>query len=80
MNKEQINQKELEEIWQKEISHHFSMKKTYPDYPVLPRILLKNPKLKLSKINGHLESCLRGFNKRLSNWQKSYEIRIQNNI
>lgn len=60
-----------------EINDHMSIKKKYPDYPKLPKSLLKDNKI---PIDGHVESCLRGFRNRVANWQKDFEIRVKNNI
>jgi len=62
---------------QEQINGHLSMKKKYQNYPKLPKTLLKDPK---TKVDGHLLSCLRGFNQRVVNWEKSHEIRLLNNI
>ena len=62
---------------EKEINNHVLIKKKYPDYPKLPKSLLKDPE---TPIDGHMESCLRGFQNRVVNWQKDFEIRMQNNI
>jgi hypothetical protein len=79
MNQEETIQKELspQEIWQKEINGHTAMKKKYTDYPKLPKALLRNS---AAELDGHLKSCLRGFYKRVTNWEISYEVRMHNNI
>jgi hypothetical protein len=61
-----------------EINGHKAMKKKHADYPKLPKRLLSKPEK--CKLDGHIISCLRGFYKRLSNWERSAQDRMANNI
>jgi len=53
-----------------EIKGHESMKKAYPNYPSLPKVILGTSKAKKDK--GHIASCVRGFEKRVTNWENNH--------
>jgi hypothetical protein len=61
-----------------EIETHIKRKKEDSKYPSLPKFIL-NPKEKSSYDTKHQESCIRGFHKRLNNYNKT-QIVIENNI
>lgn len=50
-----------------EITEHKLLKEKFKDYPKLPKFILNND-LPISL--EHAKSCVRGFYKRLGNWQK----------
>ena len=52
---------------QSEIIEHKFLKEKFKDYPKLPKFILNND---LSINPGHAEACVRGFYKRLGNWQE----------
>ena len=59
----------------KVIEHNIRMKKLYPNFPTLPKIVKKgeNNQLKIHEINpGHTESVFRGYLKRVGVFQRRY--------
>lgn len=52
---------------QSEITEHKLLKEKFKDYPKLPKFILNND---LPINPGHAEACVRGFYKRLGNWQE----------
>lgn len=61
--------------YNKIVKHNVEMRKKYPNYPRLPKIVKLNEQqnLKLVEINpGHTESVFRGYLKRLNNFQRTY--------
>ena len=63
--------------YKKIIAHNVNMRKKYPEYPKLPKIVKENDKGKLSLVEidkGHTESVFRGYLKRVSNFQRKHLI------
>ncbi len=54
-----------------EVQHHLAQKRADATYPSLPKYLVKQRQAhkSLKKNKGYVESCLRGFYKRLANWK-----------
>lgn len=62
--------KEKYTLTPEEIAHYKSMKASYPNFPRLPKFILKNKKFQ-KKISKELQfSCIRGFMDRVNNWYK----------
>ena len=63
---------------QEEMNGHLAMKKKHPNYPRLPKAILKD--YAKVRLDGHIVSTLRGFYKRLSNWERNAQDQAANNI
>jgi hypothetical protein len=61
-----------------EVNGHKAMKKRFPNYPRLPKAIITDYEKVI--LDGHVVSTLRGFYKRLSNWERSAQDRTANNI
>ena len=60
---------------QAEIKGHEALKAKFPNYPKLPKFIIKGVKT-TAKNKGHHDSCLRGFYTRVKNWSNAEEQRI----
>lgn len=60
-----------------QIGYHKSMKTKHPNYPRLPKFILKSKSPSYEKLDAYQESCLRGFYGRVSNWFKDWDYRVE---